>query len=264
MLHDKGTLAFINDENSCFNRPYEETNQEQYILRSTFRLIIPSLKIHKILNFELDFNGYSRDGFEPILRMTEESVNYLKSKKLHTKLYVGLEIPAVLKKGYYDKLTITKINKVDDEIEVPLELVEYDSYFSPKCQIYLRIVFLNEFKQSFQTKSALWDFANFFQEKKFTDVTIKCKGGDLQCHKAFICARSLVFERMFSNETLESRTGIVQCDFDLHVMEALLEYIYFDKVPKSNLKKLHEAADYYDLPYFGVKGEDHMIHDCTD
>lgn len=208
-------------------------DDEDYGIRvAKFHLIIPPLNIDKIIQFEqIDYD----------IRINQDSLDYLDSK------YKGMKVGLEFTCSEDERLPFMEIRNIDECFELPWERID-DSY--GYVDLDFNIVFLDKMKKSFKTMvGAASDLGKMFHEEKFTDVTIKCNEGDLKSHKLILSARSLVFEKMFYTDTLESKTGVVNCSFDLHIMQDLLEYIYSDNINKSNPKQLYEAADYYELPY---------------
>lgn len=199
------------------------------IAETTFHLIIPPLD--KEIKWLLG---------DDCLCIAQESVDYLNS------MYKGIHMEMINENQYFDEhdnpVALPEIKKIDESFYV--RTVNGWSYN-------FDIVFLDELKQSFETMVGVFeDFYNIFNDKKFTDVTIRCQGGgELRAHKLILSARSVVFEKMISNETLELKTGIIHCNFDVEVMKVLLEHIYSNRVNRSKAKELYEAADYYELPY---------------
>lgn len=91
------------------------------------------------------------------------------------------------------------------------------------------------------------DFSKLLDEDKFSDVVLRCEGGELKAHRSILSARSEYFEKMFNSNNLESTTRQVPYSFDRDVMFALLEFIYSEKIDESKCKDLLEAGDYYGL-----------------
>uniref|UniRef100_A0A6V7J9U8 BTB domain-containing protein n=1 Tax=Bracon brevicornis TaxID=1563983 RepID=A0A6V7J9U8_9HYME len=84
----------------------------------------------------------------------------------------------------------------------------------------------------------------------FTDVTILVDGQRFPAHKLFLAMRSPVFAAMFSHKLKENETNEVHIeDTDPEVVQAMLEFIYTDRV--SNItplaRDLLAVADKYNL-----------------
>lgn len=207
----KGRISFDDDEE---------------VSEATFHLLIPSLGIDKEIKWELDLTGGAD------LSISKESVDYLKS--VYSGMHVGVQKDCF-----------------DDNYEIETIYGSFDVYVKGADNDRFNIVFLDDKKENFKPMAAaLEDFSKLFNDQKFTDVTVRCNGGELKSHKAILCARSVVFEKMFSSDTLESKTGIIECNFELEVMKNLLEYVYSDRVSVNLLKakESYEAADYYQIP----------------
>ena len=92
----------------------------------------------------------------------------------------------------------------------------------------------------------LWQAAN---DKVFTDVDFHVAGQVFSAHKAVLAARSPVFQAMFQNDMVESRTNQATIqDIDAPVFESLLFFIYTGKLDsESNHEELFLAADKYQV-----------------
>ena len=91
---------------------------------------------------------------------------------------------------------------------------------------------------------------SLYKSGKYSDCKIVCGNEEIQCHKMILTSRSVVFDAMFSHDTKENRSGkIVIEDFDINVVQGMLEYIYSGHVKDIKLiaSDLLVAADKYDL-----------------
>lgn len=86
---------------------------------------------------------------------------------------------------------------------------------------------------------------------KVSDVTLLIGDVRFPAHKAVLAARSPVFLRMFTNDMLEKKSGVVKItDIDIAVLNMMLKYIYSAKVDILNYDsaiKLYSAADKYEV-----------------
>ncbi|XP_015907586.2 speckle-type POZ protein B [Parasteatoda tepidariorum] len=71
------------------------------------------------------------------------------------------------------------------------------------------------------------NFHSILEKEYFTDVTIKSGADVLKAHKIVLCARSPVFEAMFTNPMQESEDGVVVIeDIEPQVLRDLLDFVY--------------------------------------
>merc|ERR1719402_1631011 len=54
------------------------------------------------------------------------------------------------------------------------------------------------------------DLGNLFENAQFADVQLSCGGREFQCHKAFLAARSQVFQAMFEHDMEEKKNSRVE------------------------------------------------------
>jgi len=95
------------------------------------------------------------------------------------------------------------------------------------------------------------DFNFLLESGQFSDVTIKCEGTRLSCHKVILGTRSPVFNAMFiHNMTENQRKEIDIEDLDIETVKDMLKYMYAGKIDNLNTRspRLLEAADKYQLP----------------
>jgi len=94
------------------------------------------------------------------------------------------------------------------------------------------------------------DFNFLLESGQFSDVTIKCEGTRLSCHKVILGTRSPVFNAMFiHNMTENQRKEIDIEDLDIETVKDMLKYMYAGKIDNLNTRspRLLEAADKYQL-----------------
>lgn len=187
------------------------------------------------------------------LSLSEESVNWLCGKNLL------LRIDQYTNLGYYK--TSLGIRSIDTEFHFNNGTeTTIQGCTRNRINYFFKFTFLDEFGIDFQeidqrnqmlTECAIFDLCESMEkllsDNKFSDVTLICRGGNLQAHKLLLASRSEVFERMFRHDMLETQTKSVQCGFEFDVMKALLEYIYIGKISDCNVHELFVAADYYEL-----------------
>ncbi len=109
---------------------------------------------------------------------------------------------------------------------------------------------LNTTATKTDVEQAMDDFRVNINNEEFSDFTIEVKGKALFAHKAILASRSPYFARMLRIDMKEKRENkVVIDDFEPHVIEEMLEFIYTGTSPKltSMADKLLPAADKYEL-----------------
>lgn len=94
------------------------------------------------------------------------------------------------------------------------------------------------------------DFNFLLESGQFSDVTIKCEGTRLSCHKVILGARSPVFNAMFIHNMTENQKKEIDIeDLDIETVRDMLKYMYAGKIDNLNTRspRLLEAADKYQL-----------------
>lgn len=101
------------------------------------------------------------------------------------------------------------------------------------------------------TKSNMSDnFQTILKNGKFSDITFVINEKKIQAHKVIVCARSPVFEAMFSNDCQEAKESkVVISDVSTEVFELLLHFMYTNKVKQMETygQELLVAADKYEI-----------------
>lgn len=164
----------------------------------------------------------------------------------------------ILEKERIKKVKYLKLVNANFRLNKIYEIVRFQDEISIQLPIrigitnpgFVRYLFLNSKQQEFTEaieSTILADFSTLLTQPKFTDVILRCQGGDLKAHRNILSARCDFFEKMFNSENLESITQEVKCSFERDVMVAFLDYLYSEKIDESKARKLLEAADYYRL-----------------
>uniref|UniRef100_A0A0K2TV53 Speckletype POZ proteinlike [Cricetulus griseus] n=2 Tax=Lepeophtheirus salmonis TaxID=72036 RepID=A0A0K2TV53_LEPSM len=95
------------------------------------------------------------------------------------------------------------------------------------------------------------EISTAFTRSELSDIQLKCGSITFHCHKIILACRSDVFSAMFSHtDTKEARTNVVKIeDIDEETLEALLQFIYTDKIHDLNnfASSLLIAADKYNI-----------------
>jgi len=95
------------------------------------------------------------------------------------------------------------------------------------------------------------DFNFLLESGQLTDVTIKCQGRELNCHKVILAARSPLFNALFIQQTMDSHQNEIKIeDLDIDTLQEMLKYIYAGTIDKLSTRsgRLLEAAEKYQLP----------------
>lgn len=87
------------------------------------------------------------------------------------------------------------------------------------------------------------------KKSELTDVELRVGNRSFQAHRAILSARSSVFNAMFSHDTSESQTGLVNItDLNPEVFQDFLVFLYTGRLSTSEkMADLWVAADKYDV-----------------
>lgn len=123
---------------------------------------------------------------------------------------------------------------------------EVDKYFWDKGHLVIKVsvfigqpeVLRNDVNEKRDSNSSskfnkmVEDLKEMFETMKGADVIIETIDGvKLDAHKAFLMARSVTFDKMFSIEMTEKESGnVIVKDFDSIVMTELLRFIYYNEI----------------------------------
>lgn len=95
------------------------------------------------------------------------------------------------------------------------------------------------------------DLKKLLNNNEHCDVIISTGTKNLKVHKAILCARSKVFERMFQTDMLESKNHVIQLDeLDFDVIDAFITFLYSGEVKMISLcgaMNLYYVADKYEV-----------------
>lgn len=95
------------------------------------------------------------------------------------------------------------------------------------------------------------DLKKLLNTREHSDVTISTGRNRLPVHKAILCARSKVFERMFQTDMLESKNQLIELDdLDFDVLEDFITFLYTGEVKIISLYRamnLYYVADKYEV-----------------
>lgn len=95
------------------------------------------------------------------------------------------------------------------------------------------------------------DLKKLLNNSEYFDVIISTGTKKLPVHKAILCARSKVFERMFQTDMLESKNQIIELDdLDFEIIEDFITFLYTGEVRMVSLHRtmnLYYVADKYEV-----------------
>ncbi|KAI6216058.1 Protein roadkill-like protein [Aphelenchoides besseyi] len=101
-----------------------------------------------------------------------------------------------------------------------------------------------------ETSTGRIDVSRLYENADFADIEICVGEVKFKASKSILCPQSEVFYRMFTNQTEEKATGIVNINhFDAQLVEKMLIFFYLGKVDDLDLwsHRLLKIADYYEI-----------------
>ena len=118
------------------------------------------------------------------------------------------------------------------------------------------------------TKSLVEDVTKMMRDTS-TDMTITCGPETFDVHRAFLMARSRVFEAALANPyTKESiERNITVKDFEPETITHFLSYMYESKFPDMDLEQISNllmCADKYQVPSLVKACKDHLLNDLSE
>ena len=104
---------------------------------------------------------------------------------------------------------------------------------------------------SSKSETCQHSMAKMLTSKKFSDFKIICDDQTFDCHKHMLANKSDVFDEMFSENWLESKSGSIKMEhFDSQTVKQMLHYIYTNQIQISkddDLIELILIADKYNI-----------------
>lgn len=101
------------------------------------------------------------------------------------------------------------------------------------------------------SKKMSQDFQNLLQRKDHCDTTIRVNTEEIQVHKAILCARSPVLDRMFHYNVVENENSIIEIgDIEYEILKTFITYLYTAEVKDlcwGVAFQLYYAADKYEV-----------------
>ncbi|KAI6216105.1 hypothetical protein M3Y94_00464100 [Aphelenchoides besseyi] len=101
-----------------------------------------------------------------------------------------------------------------------------------------------------ETSTGRIDASRLYENADFADLEIRVGEVKFKASKSILCPQSEVFYRMFTHQTEEKATGIVNINhFDAQLVEKMLIFFYLGKVDDLDLcsHRLLKIADYYEI-----------------
>jgi hypothetical protein len=130
-----------------------------------------------------------------------------------------------------------------------------DEYFpKDKLRFVAKLILKNDSKEIIPTRS-LQGLKKLYENMKRPDVTFFTSDEkEVEAHEVILCAMSDVFDAMFSHETTECESGVIDAS-DLHsdVVKDMVRFMYFDtslvelESAKGKETELYYAAEKYRL-----------------
>ncbi|KAI6234925.1 hypothetical protein M3Y99_00743800 [Aphelenchoides fujianensis] len=151
--------------------------------------------------------------------------------------------------GYYAETQLTPVAD-SQNLEYPIVISNHTQY---TCQVRLR--FLPETAQVPLPKPVecghlLGSLTKMLDDEKFGDVQFECEGRAFKVSKLFLQAQSDVFDAMFTHDSQEKQTGVIEIkDAKAATVERLVRYLYTGRVeePKEVAADLLPLAVKYEL-----------------
>lgn len=77
---------------------------------------------------------------------------------------------------------------------------------------------------------------DLLDSKKYSDLTLKCKGKGFKVYRAIVCTRSAFLSKAIDGDFKEATLGEIDLSADeLSVIEAMIKYLYTDDYPDTAL-----------------------------
>ncbi|CAL1271988.1 unnamed protein product [Larinioides sclopetarius] len=115
--------------------------------------------------------------------------------------------------------------------------------------------------------SALDDLKTVYNNQRLTDVELKTKTKSFLAHKLVLCARSSVFNAMFTNDMKEKITDFIQLDdLENDTVQQLLIFLYsdnFENLHWGSAIKLYYAGDKYAIERLKVLCSSYLIENLN-
>eukprot|EP00092_Neocalanus_flemingeri_P095181 GFUD01121090.1.p1 GENE.GFUD01121090.1~~GFUD01121090.1.p1 ORF type:complete len:361 (-),score=82.37 GFUD01121090.1:66-1148(-) len=179
------------------------------------------------------------------------------------KMKKGSEVRYVLKDLVFTQRSNLNVNINDKNVNTmmnnrtalpnPSEIDLYDEnkVFVIEADILIK-KYLEVFDSSIAPGRFVKDMKSIMKLEDISDLVIVCHGKVFKCHKTILCARSDVFKKMLSGDTLENLNREVPIeDSSAEAVDEMLKYIYtgeipdYDKLGVLNIELLHLAEKYH-------------------
>ena len=87
------------------------------------------------------------------------------------------------------------------------------------------------FEAKLQQKESFQLLYEFYQNKEFCDIEVKCGNMSIKCHRVILACVSKYFRSMFQSDMVESRqSSITIRDIDETAMKSIIEFAYTSKI----------------------------------
>eukprot|EP00092_Neocalanus_flemingeri_P017615 GFUD01019058.1.p1 GENE.GFUD01019058.1~~GFUD01019058.1.p1 ORF type:complete len:355 (-),score=89.31 GFUD01019058.1:62-1126(-) len=184
---------------------------------------------------------------ETIFKMKKGSdVRFVLKDFVYTQRVVTTE--SVLKKNCYKMLN--NLTALPNPTEI--DLYDENKVFFLEAEILVLNTNPEVFDSIIAPGKFVKDMKSIMKLEDISDLVIVCHGKVFKCHKTILCARSDVFKKMLSGETLENLNKEVPIeDSSAEAVEEMLKYIYTGEIPDSdkldvlNIELLHLAEKYH-------------------
>eukprot|EP00092_Neocalanus_flemingeri_P017618 GFUD01019061.1.p1 GENE.GFUD01019061.1~~GFUD01019061.1.p1 ORF type:complete len:348 (-),score=86.51 GFUD01019061.1:62-1105(-) len=173
------------------------------------------------------------------------------------KMKKGSEVRFVLKDLVYTRGIGNESNMMlNNQTALPnpteIDLYDENKTFFLEAEILVMKKNLEVFDSIIAPCKFVKDMKSIMKLEDISDLVIVCHGKVFKCHKTILCARSDVFEKMLSGDTLENLNREVPIeDSSAEAVEEMLKYIYTGEIPDSdkldvlNIELLHLAEKYH-------------------
>jgi speckle-type POZ protein len=131
---------------------------------------------------------------------------------------------------------------------------ESDWFPDGKLRFVAKIIAKTRTHSTISAPTECWKL--LYETMKHSNLIIRTSDKkELKAHKSVLCVRSDVFDRMFSHDTKESRTGIIEIkDFHSDVVSEMLRFLYCEvyfndvkELESQQTLQLYCAADKYQI-----------------
>lgn len=147
-------------------------------------------------------------------------------------------------------------NERGDRILIKAPLEFQDDVFKFRCNMKISGPIINQINQSSDYlkpnfEKLINDFRNLLNIKQHCDVILSIGSNKLPVHKAFLCARSKEFDRMFQDDAEGNKNRVIELhDFDFNTVKDFVTFLYTGNIEGLSIEKaknLYHIAVKYDV-----------------